>query len=290
MKTLTPAQSNPKKPWADGPFPLVTTPAFSTGDYTEDFNACATHMALVHNVILRTLNSIYLQAPNVLPEDITAFIGYCQCWSAFLHVHHDGEESHFFENIAQATGDKNVMQSNVEQHKLFATGLAEFDAYLKSILKSPESFSGARLNGIIDEFGPSLSQHLTDEIPTILNLREYGKEKVPIKKISADEAKHSMGGADKKRVLALFVMNLDLTFEGGIHKSFPPVPWIAWVMLKWVFTWPNRKYWKFSSCDRHGNPRELYAAKEISEPLQEVMEGEYDDVEGTRIRTDNPAV
>jgi hypothetical protein len=37
-------------------------------------------MALVHNVIIRALNSIYLQAPHVRPEDVKDFLAYCFCW------------------------------------------------------------------------------------------------------------------------------------------------------------------------------------------------------------------
>lgn len=37
-------------------------------------------MAVVHNIVIRGLNSIYVQAPNVVPRDYQAFIGYCLCW------------------------------------------------------------------------------------------------------------------------------------------------------------------------------------------------------------------
>jgi hypothetical protein len=37
-------------------------------------------MAVTHNIVLRGLNSIYLQAPNVAPADYKDFIGYCLCW------------------------------------------------------------------------------------------------------------------------------------------------------------------------------------------------------------------
>jgi hypothetical protein len=37
-------------------------------------------MAVVHNVILRGMNTIYLQAPFVKEKDYKDFIGYCYCW------------------------------------------------------------------------------------------------------------------------------------------------------------------------------------------------------------------
>jgi hypothetical protein len=37
-------------------------------------------MAIVHNVIIRALNSIYLQAPHVQQKDVKDFLAYCYCW------------------------------------------------------------------------------------------------------------------------------------------------------------------------------------------------------------------
>lgn len=37
-------------------------------------------MAISHNVIIRALNSIYLQAPHVQPKDVKDFLAYCYCW------------------------------------------------------------------------------------------------------------------------------------------------------------------------------------------------------------------
>lgn len=44
----------------------------------------ASIMALVHNSIIRGLNSIYLQAPHVKPEDYLDFIGYSFCWFQYI--------------------------------------------------------------------------------------------------------------------------------------------------------------------------------------------------------------
>jgi hypothetical protein len=44
----------------------------------------ASIMALVHNSIIRGLNSIYLQAPHVGPKDYKDFIAYCYCWYQYI--------------------------------------------------------------------------------------------------------------------------------------------------------------------------------------------------------------
>jgi hypothetical protein len=42
-------------------------------------------MALAHNVIIRGLNSIYRQGPNIHAKDHEDFIGYATCWSEILN-------------------------------------------------------------------------------------------------------------------------------------------------------------------------------------------------------------
>ena len=44
----------------------------------------ASIMVLVHNCIIRGLNSIYLQAPHVKPKDYKDFIGYSFCWWRYI--------------------------------------------------------------------------------------------------------------------------------------------------------------------------------------------------------------
>jgi hypothetical protein len=59
-------------------------------------SAAASEMALVHNMIIRGLNSIYLQAPNIkLEKDVKDFLTYMYSWSLLVHMHHDNEEGSF---------------------------------------------------------------------------------------------------------------------------------------------------------------------------------------------------
>jgi hypothetical protein len=45
-------------------------------------------MAVYHNMLLRGLNSIYIQAPHVAPKDFKDFIGYSYCWYQLI----DGQQ------------------------------------------------------------------------------------------------------------------------------------------------------------------------------------------------------
>lgn len=73
-------------------------------------------MALVHNVLIRAYNSIYLQATRVRPEDVADFLHYCLAWYMMLKGHHDGEEEVYFPGIEKATGVKGIMDSEVHEH------------------------------------------------------------------------------------------------------------------------------------------------------------------------------
>ena len=53
-------------------------------------------MVLSNNVIIRGLNSIYRQGPNLKPENHADFIAYAKCWPEVLGAHHAAEETSLF--------------------------------------------------------------------------------------------------------------------------------------------------------------------------------------------------
>jgi hypothetical protein len=212
-------------------------------------------MAVLHNCLIRGLNSIYLQAPNLSPSDHADFILYCQGWSGILHAHHHGEETEIFPQIEAKTGVAGIMEVNVSQHHSFQSGLEAFDQYL--LTTAPAEFSGSRLVELIDGFAPALVQHLAEEIPTLVGLREY-RGKLDILQILNDEGEKIIGGIDKTLFLSNLTANLDMTFEGGIHKKFPDAPWIVRkILMPWIWPWPKRRVWRFGSTTTRGVPKEL---------------------------------
>jgi len=107
------------KQWADGPFQLLETPRHANNiDETKEdrYIKAASEMAVTHNIIIRGLNSIYLQAPHVQPKDYVDFIGYCLCWGDVLHAHHYCEETIAFPEIEKSSEVKGIMDVNVHQH------------------------------------------------------------------------------------------------------------------------------------------------------------------------------
>jgi hemerythrin-like domain-containing protein len=170
--------SKPTRQWADSPFKLIETPRRKLGrkalSQESGAFACANEMALVHNCLIRALNCIYLQAPNVhLPKDISDFLEFMQSWSLFVHMHHETEESVFFPLIENYIGMPGFMEKNVEQHHGFGPGMGAYDDYLKACQEGKETFDGEKVRKIVDSFGAIFTQHLTEEIDTLLALEEY---------------------------------------------------------------------------------------------------------------------
>ena len=142
------------------------------------FDKLASEMAHVHNMLIRGLNSIYLQAPHIKPADEKPFCKYIMGWYDLLHIHHDGEEAMFFPIVEKMTDTKGIMDTNIDQHKAFHDGVDELKGYAQGVIAERGRYSGTKLVSLVDGFGTSLVQHLADEIPTILSLRQYGEARM----------------------------------------------------------------------------------------------------------------
>jgi hemerythrin-like domain-containing protein len=76
----------------------------------------ASHMALVHNVIILGYNSIYQQAPHINPSDVRDFIGYSLAWIEMVLGHHRSEEEVLFPMIEAGAGVPGLMDADKEEH------------------------------------------------------------------------------------------------------------------------------------------------------------------------------
>jgi hemerythrin-like domain-containing protein len=136
-------------------------------------------MALAHNVIIRGLNSMYLQAPHIPSSDqiaIRDFLIYAQCWCESMEHHHHSEEEIFFPYIEQLTGIPGIMEQNKEQHRQFTPGFERFHEYARTC--TPKDFNGDEFRLLIEGFAEPLHRHLQDEIATLRALDKYDSEQV----------------------------------------------------------------------------------------------------------------
>jgi hypothetical protein len=86
------------------------------------------------------------------------------------------EEANFFPQIAEYTGEPDIMEKNIEQHRAFDAGLTVFEDHIYKL--TPERYDGVELKRLLEGFAEVLVVHLNDEIQTLLGLQKYGGEKL----------------------------------------------------------------------------------------------------------------
>lgn len=119
-------------------------------------------------------------------------------------MHHDTEESVVFPLFESSIGMPGFMEKNVEQHHGFGPGVGEYDDYVKACQEGKETFDGERVRKIVDGFGEILTQHLTDEIDTLLGLEEHS-EKIDWHDYHAKVQKKAVDEGDSVRTPFIFV-------------------------------------------------------------------------------------
>jgi len=146
------------------------------------------------------------------------------------------------------------MERNVQQHRLFDEGVERFDKYLAQVRRPVDGkerigedkfLYGPELAEIIESFGSTLTSHLHEEIGTLISLRAYG-EMVNIQQLITNEGEKAMKTASMVGTIEFVFHNLDIDFENGLHKDFPPAPWFIRFLVEWICWIPNRRLWRFS--------------------------------------------
>ncbi|KAG6009139.1 hypothetical protein E4U21_003208 [Claviceps maximensis] len=261
----------PSAAWADFPIKLVGTPWART-QKDDLLTTAATHMALLHNALIRGFNSIYVQAPLVQTDDVDDFIGYALTWHKFLVSHHDDEEEKLFPDMEGVLKDDLIWGDMKAEHGLrsshfsetFLPGLQAFSAHLKTH-NSTTGLSPTTLLAIMDSFREPLEHHLHHEVDVMSALAAHPNipnRESPSGGRAADMlktwGKNTVTKAGYADVLPFFLLNTDRTFEGGLWSKWPRMPEpVRWAMVNLVGMWHGSR-WRFASCDASGRPRQLY--------------------------------
>jgi len=186
--------------WADTPFALLNIPGQPNAPVCTNAGvlSVAIEMANVHNVLLRALNSIYHQAPFIqLPGDVADLMLYVTAWADTVHHHHSLEETMFFPKIEQIAreagidGWEGMMGGNMDQHHEFEPKIAGLVKWAEEVEAGERTYDAVELNRLIDEFAPILTQHLHDEIDTLIRLEKCDGEKIKqaMKEVADEGAK-----------------------------------------------------------------------------------------------------
>lgn len=153
------------------PYPLVDVPSGGAVDYTNIPDSFWVDMALMHNVLIRGLNSIYEKAPLVKPGDEIAFAGYCLTAVDSIHVHHKGEEQILFVHL----GKRLDMSENLREHDEFFGSLEIFQQYMKSVFNGADKYDAEKTRTLLRAFGDLMVQHLHDEVGLANPLQVTGR-------------------------------------------------------------------------------------------------------------------
>lgn len=170
-------------------------------------------MANVHNALLRGLNAIYLQAAQVTEaRDITDFMVYIKSWTDTVHHHHSLEETLFFPRLGEllkAVGEpEHLMDANVDQHHMFEPKMMEMHQYVQDVLDEKTPYDSGLLKGLIDGFAPVLTEHLHDEIDTLMRLEKCdGQEVRKIFTVVADTGAKTADPASDITAFVVFPAN-----------------------------------------------------------------------------------
>ncbi|KAF8153175.1 hypothetical protein B0H34DRAFT_800411 [Crassisporium funariophilum] len=237
---MSPAQE--PAPYATIPIP--NAPVYASADIAEWF---ATEMSLAHNLIIRGINSIWINAPLVKPGDVVAFAGYTLACLKMIHEHHEGEEKVVFPRLQS----KLDMGHNVEQHEAFHDHMVALEEYMTKVHAGQEKYDAERTRRMVKDFADPLVEHLTEEIPTISpkKLSVFTAEELTEMNNALGEHIKNGGG-----FFTVFPFGMT-THNRQEAPDWPPVPWvIKWFALN-IGYFVNRSYWKFSPYTRTGVPQ-----------------------------------
>jgi hypothetical protein len=190
------------------------------------------------------------------------------------------EEVNYFPEIEKVTGQKGVMDGEVEQHgknnqvtrtlqdplmratAAFHTDLKTFKDYLSSLKNPASEFSSERLLEIMDSFSEPLYAHLAAEPQALLALSRFASpdRQFDLIQIERDQGKKAVTLDFALNTLPIFMNNMELVeFESGMWKGHPAVPSIVRFIMKKVIPMWNWRLWRFMSCDGDGRRKRLVA-------------------------------
>jgi len=204
-------------------------------------------MQYMHNVFIRGLNSILIQALDIEPKDVAAFKFYCRAWLRSVEIHHTLEEEITFPRLEAVLGP-NSLSINVQQHHEFEAGFRAFHALVEEESKwNPQSIIDC-----INEFTPVFCRHLKEEIVTIHPNKL--KPRVTASVIEEIEAVHLHAVKTRYPMFEISVIfnNHDIDYGPQGFDGLNPSNFLR-LFSRYVLYWPNRRSWKFCSCDRYGH-------------------------------------
>lgn len=138
-----------------------------------------------HNILLRGLNSILLQAPNVpittdeqfSARDVKDLLFYIKSWAKMVNHHHWVEEAYMFPGIEKLAGQPGLMDDPKHQHNLFHDGMEALLEYASVTMPENYRWEGPDgMKAILDSFSKHMTDHLYAEIDIFLGMENLDSD------------------------------------------------------------------------------------------------------------------
>lgn len=238
-------------------FHCIPIPA---GDHNDVFDRQSIRMVLLHNIVIRGLNSMLYYSGQVesgTPRYMS-FLTYCNEVLTNLHKHHLFEEERYFPFLESHLG-AGTMTGNVEQHEAFKAPLTSFETLLNDLRSNKATWNVETFRKSIYAFSNLLKEHLTEEIDTIRP--DVLKAKITREQLDGLESE------TKKYMIATTSLVKDpqlLSINGdGVNGAwFPPIPGPISFVTKSVLWHLHSDWWQFGCCDKYMHVKPEFAAYE----------------------------
>jgi len=139
-------------------------------------------MTNAHNLLLRGLNSIYLQAPYVsIPADIKDLLIYCRAWIDTVYAHHAHEDAILFPDLIKLTGREDIVSTEQESHRILHVGMERFGGWIHGIEADLQKWSWdgeSGLKAVLDSFANVFAKHLGEEVDMLRSLKDYDSQRL----------------------------------------------------------------------------------------------------------------
>ncbi|KAG8927459.1 hypothetical protein FRC01_007471 [Tulasnella sp. 417] len=232
------------------------------GDLNDIYEIQPVRMAILHNIILRGLNSMIYYSGEVTAgtKRHMSFLNYCNRVIYMLNRHHSIEETIFFPWLETKLGE-GAMGGNVEGHERFQAPLATFSELIENLRSGKATWDLDTFRKSLYELAEVLRPHLEEEIETLRP--EKLKDHVP-----ADEFREKERVAEKQIMKeASLITDTPIQFINGDSVNgawFPPLPAPITFLMKYPLWSIHSDWWEFGSCDKHMRVKPQFAAYEPS--------------------------
>jgi hypothetical protein len=209
--------------WESGPLRLLVFPTPSTPEVTD--------LIILHNALIRAINSIYIQAPQIPLAEYNNFVAYCLATYQGLLA---------LDNILTKSKGAGCHDDSVKA----------WGHWIQSISAHKNNFSPEMCVGLMDDFMPSLQTQFETQ-----SADQAARESSKMRSAERDRV---LGGMSKTTLLPVLLMNHDEAFGGG-RSRFPGTKGVG-MMVARAGARKNAEWWKFSTVGG-GGKREIRYVK-----------------------------